>query len=88
MLAASVSRSRRSPRKHDTSSWEIAWSIERGREYLGPEAGPAVARRARDVYRRWAFRGAGRLVRRGRPLAAMGQLWGIRHLWGSGAGAL
>ena len=59
---------------------EIAWSVERGQVYLGPEAGPAVARRARAAYTKWALRGAWRLLRQGRPLVALGQLWGTRHL--------
>jgi hypothetical protein len=59
---------------------EIAWSVERGQGYLGPEIGPAVARRARAAHTEWALRGAWRLLRQGRPLAALGQLWGIRHL--------
>lgn len=66
---------------------EIAWSVERGQRYLGPEVGPAVARRARAAYTEWALRGAWRLLRQGRPLVALGQLWGIRHLlrtWSEG----
>ena len=59
---------------------EIAWSIERGRAYLGPAAGPATARRARAAYTPWAYRGARELLRQGRWLAGLGQLWGLRHL--------
>jgi glycosyltransferase involved in cell wall biosynthesis len=59
---------------------EIAWSIERGQAYLGPEAGPATARRARAAYMQWAYRGARELLRQGRWLAGLGQLWGLRHL--------
>jgi hypothetical protein len=59
---------------------EIAWSIERGRAYLGPEAGPATARRARTAYTQWAYRGARELLRQRRWLAGLGQLWALRHL--------
>lgn len=64
---------------------EIAQSIERGRAYLDPVLGGPVASRARANYTAWAIRGARKLVRDGRPLTALTQVWAARRLSSSSA---
>ena len=49
---------------------------------LGPQSRGAPAPRTL----KWALRGAWRLLRQGRPLVALGQLWGTRHLCARGDG--
>jgi GT2 family glycosyltransferase len=59
---------------------EIARSIERGRAYLDPVLGAAVATKARASYTAWALQGARALVRDGRFLVALAQIWSARRL--------